>query len=323
MRNRQAGGVVSSEKLLVATAAVSAVIASTVFGIIDAGAQTQPPAPLPTFEVASVKSSSGTGSQTTAERARGWGDVTGSVNLKGVPLTDVLLRAYGLQPYQLSGPAWLDTDPFEILAVVPAGAPKQQIPLMFQALLEERFKLRFHRETQVAPAYALLVAAGGPKLKESAPDDIYLAPTETTTLPSGSVSHSSEGTGPFGMAKTRFANGILHTEFASMTMRSLTGYLNQYPDTQYVIGLLDLPVVDMTELKGSYPVTLDISRGDMPRARGPANQGDADQGLPSASDPPGNSVRASLQKLGLKLERRRLPVEKFVIDHIERTSTEN
>jgi uncharacterized protein (TIGR03435 family) len=125
------------------------------------------------------------------------------------------------------------------------------------------------------------------------------------------------------MAKTRFANGILHTEFASMRMKLLTGYLNQYPDTQYVIGLLDLPVVDMTELKGSYQVTLDISRGDMPRARAPANQEDGGQALPTASDPPGNSVRASLQKLGLKLERRRLPVEKFVIDHIERAPTEN
>jgi uncharacterized protein (TIGR03435 family) len=306
-----------------ALAAVSAVIASTVFGVIDAGAQTQTPAPLPTFDVASVRPSTGTGSQTTAERARAWGDVTGRVNLEDIHLTDVLLRAYGLQPYQLSGSAWLDTDPFEIMAVVPAGAPKQQIPLMFQALLEERFKLGFHRETQVAPAYALVVAAGGPKLNESAPDDIYVAPTDTHTFRGGSVSVSSEGTGPFGMAKTSFANGILHTEFASMTMKTLTEYLNQYPDTQYVIGLLDLPVVDMTGLKGFYQVTLDISRGDMPRARGPADQGDAGQALSTASDPPGNSVRASLQKLGLKLERRRLPIEKFVIDHIERTPTEN
>jgi hypothetical protein len=87
--------------------------------------------PLPTFEVASVKPSTGAGGQTTAERARGWGDVTGRVNLEDIKLNDVLRRAYSLQPHQLSGPAWLDTDHFDILAVVPAGAPKQQIPLMF------------------------------------------------------------------------------------------------------------------------------------------------------------------------------------------------
>ena len=290
--------------------------------LVSCGLFGQTAAP-PAFEVASVKPSTGAGGQTAAERARGWGDITGRVNLEGIQLTDVLLRAYGLQPYQLSGPAWLDADPVDILAVVPAGAPKRQIPLMFQALLEERFKLRFHRETQVAPAYALVAAADGPKLKESVPDDIDVDPTVTDTRRGGSGSISSEGTGPFGMAKTRLANGILHTEFASMTMKMLTEYLNQYPDTQYVVGLLDLPVVDTTELKGSYQVTLDISRGDMPRVRGPANQADAGQALPTASDPPGNSVRASLQKLGLKLERRRLPLEKFVIDHIERTPTEN
>ena len=77
---------------------------------------------------------------------------------------------YDLQAYQLSGPAWLDTEPFDILATVPAGAPKDQIPLMFQDLLAERFKLKFHRETQTAASYALVVGEGGPKLKEALPD---------------------------------------------------------------------------------------------------------------------------------------------------------
>jgi hypothetical protein len=78
----------------ISIAAVSAVTASTVFGVIDAGAQTQTPAPS-TFEVASVRSSTGNSGQTTAERARGWGDVTGRVNLEDIHLTDVLLRAWG------------------------------------------------------------------------------------------------------------------------------------------------------------------------------------------------------------------------------------
>jgi uncharacterized protein (TIGR03435 family) len=110
-----------------------------------------------------------------------------------------------------------------------------------------------------------------------------------------------------------------------MTMKALTEYLNQYPNNQNLIGIVDLPVVDMTELKGSYQATLDISRSDMPRARGglPGNQGDPGQALPTASEPSGNSVRESLAKLGLRLERRRLPIEKFVIDHIDRTPTEN
>jgi uncharacterized protein (TIGR03435 family) len=81
----------------------------------------------------------------------------------------------------------------------------------------------------------------------------------------------------------------------------------------------------MTELEGSYQVTLDISSSDFPRVRAvqPADQGAAGQAVPAASEPSGSSVRASLEKLGLKLERRRLPIEKFVVDHIERKPTEN
>jgi uncharacterized protein (TIGR03435 family) len=259
--------------------------------------------------VASVKPSVTNPGQPSAELENGWGDVTGRVTLLHVQLTDVLLHAFSLQPYQLSGPAWLDNDPIDILAVVPAGAPKKQIPLMFQALIEDRFKLKYHRETQVAPVYALVVAAGGPKLVEATPDDAYV----------------SMGAWPFGATKVKNANGVIHTEFASMTMKMLAEYFNQYPDTQYVIGFVDLPIVDMTGLKGSYQVTLDFLRSDGPRARPapPPNQGDAGQAVPTASEPGGNSVRESLAKLGLKLERQRLPVEKLVIDHIERTPTAN
>jgi uncharacterized protein (TIGR03435 family) len=81
----------------------------------------------------------------------------------------------------------------------------------------------------------------------------------------------------------------------------------------------------MTELKGTYQVTLEIPPSEMPSARRgpPESQGDAGQPVPTASDPSGASVRNSLEKQGLRLVRRRLPIEKFVIDHIERTPTEN
>jgi uncharacterized protein (TIGR03435 family) len=302
----------------------SILAALAALGVAVAAAQT-PPSPLPTFDVASVKPNTGRGGQLAADRAIGWGDVTGKVNLLHVQLNDVLLRAYGIEPYQLSGPGWLDNDPINIVAVVPAGAPKQKIPLMFQALIEDRFQLKYHRETQVAPVYALVVAAGGPKLVETVPDDAYVPSTEKDDLSDGKVTITSEGSGPFGKYKLRNANDLIHTQFASMTMKMLAEFFNQYPDTPSVIGFVDLPIVDMTGLKGSYQVTPDILRSDGPRARraAPPSQGDAGQTTPTASEPGGNSVRESLAKMGLKLERRRLPIEKLVIDHIERTPTEN
>jgi uncharacterized protein (TIGR03435 family) len=100
-----------------------------------------------------------------------------------------------------------------------------------------------------------------------------------------------------------------------MTTKALARYLNQ--------GQFDLPVVDMTDLTGSYQIVLEKPTSDMPSSIASADQADASQSLGSAFDPPGTSLRASLEKQGLKLVRKRAPIEKFVIDHIERTPTEN
>jgi uncharacterized protein (TIGR03435 family) len=270
---------------------------------------------LPRFEMASVKPSDP--GPLATDTAQSWGDVTGRVTLRHILLKYVLLRVYDLLPSQLSGPEWLDTELFDILAIAPDGVPKEQIPLMFQALLAERFKLRFHWESQVAPVYALVVGARGPRLKGSLPDD-------ASGTPNANVKGSGENTPISGMftlrtgrSRLRFkvtaADGVLHFEFPSITMAELAEYLS---------GNIDLPVVDMTGLKGSYQAPLDI---EIPGAnRGlPPEPDDAGQPVPRASDPSVFSVRASLEKLGLRLERRRVPTEKFVIDHIEKTPTED
>lgn len=316
MSNLHAGEFSAAERLRMAAMVVAVVCGWTVLGGI-ANAQTKTAAGAsPVFEVASVKPS--IADRTAAATKRSWGDVTGRVTLVHIPLQYLLLQVYDLQPNQLSGPTWLESEFFDIFAVVPAGAPKKQIPLMFQALLAERFKLKFHRETQVAQVYALVVGKGGPKLKESMPDDTDVAPSMKLTGNGEKTSISGTDTGPFGRAKLTFANGFVHGEFASITMRALAEFLSQG-------GKFDLPVVDMTGLRGSYQVPLDYSMSEMSLATGrqPADQVNADQPVPKASDPSGVSLRESLQKLGLKLERRRLPNEKFVIDHVERTPTPN
>jgi len=94
---------------------------------------------------------------------------------------------------------------------------------------------------------------------------------------------------------------------------------------------VDRPVVDKTELKGNYQVALDISMEDMKNAArkaGVAVPGAApasgDAGLPSdaVSDPTG-SVFTSVLQLGLKLEPRKTPLDLIVVDHAEKTPTEN
>ena len=105
-----------------------------------------------------------------------------------------------------------------------------------------------------------------------------------------------------------------------MTMPGLAEFLN---------SMVDRPVLDMTDLKGTYHVTLDLSPQDMMGGRGGGmgmGRGGgpgADANMPSASDPSGGAIFAVVQKLGLKLDARKAPVDVIVVDHLEKAPTEN
>jgi uncharacterized protein (TIGR03435 family) len=88
----------------------------------------------------------------------------------------------------------------------------------------------------------------------------------------------------------------------------------------------DKPVVDQTGLTGRYDLVLDASRDEMlnaARAAGMMVDGGGRRGPEGAADPVGDSVFSSVQKAGLKLEPRRLPLTLLVVDHLDRTPTEN
>jgi uncharacterized protein (TIGR03435 family) len=288
----------------------------------DAAQTNQPAAAQPAFEVASVRANNqGTGNWGAQES---WGYGTGRVSLVHVPLRNIVLKAFGLRKYELVGPSWVDTECFDIHAIVPAGAPKEQIPLMFQGLLAERFKLKFHRETKTASAYALLVGAGGPKLKDAEPDPpakaVKLVPDNASAPKFPAVgkrdmsSISATGSGVLGKFRMTMSNGNFHYEFQAMSALALAEFLSD---------LEELPVVDRTKLGGSYVVPLDVPIGMLGGAGPPPGEGGDANNPPAASVPYGTSITASLQKLGLQLVRQQLPLEKFVIDHIERVPTEN
>src|SRR3954451_10262547 len=113
----------------------------------------------PTFEVASVKPAppqSGHMFRIGMSGGPGTPD-PGRINFENVSLKNVIMRAYNVKGYQISGPSWLDSERFDITAKVPAGATKEQFQLMLQNLLAERFKLQLHRESKQMPVYALVV----------------------------------------------------------------------------------------------------------------------------------------------------------------------
>jgi uncharacterized protein (TIGR03435 family) len=316
-------------------------------------------APL-SFEVASIKPS---GPLDRAAIVSGKAHIGTSVDKARVDigmtsLMALICQAYKVKPYQVTGGAdWLNTQRFDILAKLPEGASQDQVPEMLQTLLAERFKLALHRDKKETPVYALVVGKGGPKLKEALPDEPAPPAADPGAAPSGAPSRpesaaaapapargeivvgsgdnqvsvkrsgngitvNSKDTGPM---QVSMDNGVIHMEAGKMTMEMLTVTLSQY---------LDRPVVDLTELKGKYQVALDLTVADamrmaakagvnVPMAMARPAPGASDLPADAASDSSGSSLFTSVQQLGLKLDARKLPYEFIVIDHVEKTPTEN
>jgi uncharacterized protein (TIGR03435 family) len=259
-------------------------------------------------------------------------------------IRDLITIAYKVKPFQISGPDWMATQRFDIVAKMPDGASKDDAPKMLQTLLEDRFKLAVHRESKEHPVLALVVGKGGPKMKESpgTPQPIDesapLKPGETkmdtpdgpirmtvdTKNGSFSMNMGTKGTVNYSVDR---ATMMLHLEASMVTMEGLADMLTQF--SQMTGG--GPTVKDMTELKGNYQVTLEFSLADMinmARAQGvdvpamPAAPGAA-PGI-AASDPSGGtSLMSAVQSMGLKLEQRKAVVEQLIVDHVEKTPTEN
>ena len=113
-----------------------------------------------TFEVASVKPFDPSAGRTGFRLSPG-----GRLNATGATLQQMIMQAYDVQRYQMSGgPAWLGDSRFVITAKAEGDPSREQMMKMLQALLEERFKLRVHRESREGTVYNLVIAKGGPKL---------------------------------------------------------------------------------------------------------------------------------------------------------------
>jgi bla regulator protein blaR1 len=312
-----------AKKLFLAGTGIAALVFPLLVGLLNAPqskAQSQlkpsfDSVELPRFDVASVKPSTAM-SQSAEERDAGWGDATHRVNLISIPLKFVMTRVFGLKDYQVLGPDWLAADRFDIQAVVPANAPKEQIPLMFQNLLAERFKLRCHWDTVMMSGYALTVAEGGAKLNEMPLESGEIRPLKITDRGGEKQTVSGGSRGAYGIYNLTAANGALRWDFPSITMDNLALFLGN------ILG--STPTVNETGLTKSYQIAVEVPTGDLP-GMPPSARGDSADSAdnPAASEPAGISLRDSLKRLGLKLARRKLPVERLVIDSIERAPTPN
>jgi uncharacterized protein (TIGR03435 family) len=266
-------------------------------------------------------------------------------------LKELIANAYGVKGYEVTGPAWLGSERFDIQAKMPDGAQKDDAPAMLRALLEERFRLTAHKGKQEQTVLALLVGKDGPMLKDAPPpaepiaEDAPLKPGEfKVDAPDGPirVTRNDDGTVTMNMGargtitqKIDMGTQTVHMESSTVTMG---GFADMLTNMMQMGGAGGQQVVDMTGLKGNYEVALDFSLADLiamvrERARelgmgmpGAPAGGGAKDNLPASgvTDPTGqSSMYASVEKLGLKLESRKAAVDQVVVDHVEKTPTEN
>jgi uncharacterized protein (TIGR03435 family) len=180
------------------------------------------------FEVASIRTrTDGTGDIWTIKPFRF--DVSGpSVLIENFRLCDLITYAHDIKDYELFGePRWADIDRYNISAKAPEGVTltrEAARPLM-RALLADRFGLKVHVETKEIPVYALVVAKGGSKLKESTPG-----------------------------AEKRL---MLQSKGKSALMTVTAGDMTQLAEQFSRRNKVDRPVVNRTDLAGTYDYKLE------------------------------------------------------------------
>jgi uncharacterized protein (TIGR03435 family) len=189
---------------------------------------------------------------------------------------------------------------------------------MLQSLLEERFNLKMHRDKKDFPVCVLEVAKGGLKIKESAPDpDLAKADAKAPVNVTGSGIPGQGISVNYGRGTSyTFSNNRF--EAKRFTMELFTGNLERF---------VDRPIVDMTDLKGSYDFVLDVTQEDyramLIRAGMNAGVSLPPEALRLLDGASVASLFDALQKVGLKLDARKAPLDLLVIDEARKTPTEN
>lgn len=285
---------------------------------------------LPAFEVASVKPAEPPAQGRRFTPLSGGPGTKSPARLEGTAsMKTLLMRAYGVKNYQVTGPAWMETERYEIAAKIPPGTTKEQVALMLQSLLMERFHLAVHRETKELPMYALLVGKNGPKLKESDP---AAAAEDEKAAAEGAMSRPRVTMGADGFPQIpadakipgSFALTLASGEFTRTKLFARHETMEELADT--IGGYVSRPVKNLTELQGQYDFSLAFESDPLAEARaaGARPTGASSDGVPPAPALTGPPIFAAVQEqLGLKLEQRKGPVEMLIVDSLEKVPTGN
>ncbi len=222
------------------------------------------------------------------------------------PLARFLCAAYGIDFDQISGPTWLSKEFYTVVAKLPPGSSGEDVKLMWQDLLGERFRLVVHMDRKEFPVYELSIGKGGPKLQRSGDGPAKQEPGFPVLRPGEK------------WASAMVAPRNLRQSFRDSTMAELVQQL-RWPlmTASGTYGVALGRVVDKTGLDGHYDFTLEFAGG-----RGPG--GAFPPPLPDGQmDSAPYLFDALRQQLGLMLTQKKAPLDVVVIDRVDRIPADN
>jgi uncharacterized protein (TIGR03435 family) len=225
---------------------------------------------------------------------------------KNIPLHPVFAMAYNLALSQGRGvifgaPDWFDSERYDIEAKAVGDPPREQMMVMLQTLLADRFKLTVHHETRTLPIYSLELAKPGklgPQLKPHSADSNCI----NTPQPDPGSGQLMPYCGDFRMG--RAASGGLHETANAIRMDRFAASLAQQ---------VDRPILERTGLSGTFDLDVEF----MSQRALASSSGSSDATAPTG---PTSIFTAVQEQLGLKLVPTTGPVDVVVIDHVERPS---
>jgi uncharacterized protein (TIGR03435 family) len=232
----------------------------------------------------------------------------------GATLALLIRTAYRLEPYQnVTGPdSLMRRTYYDVVATMPAGATRSQIPEMLQALMADQLKLEIRREIHDEPVCLLTRGTKALKLKE-VPADV--TPDLATSHPDGRTpilrTKSSQGYVTYSRL-----NGTVILDATKITLPELAALLRKE---------VNMPVFERTGLQGFYEVSLFVPGPSASPTRGRADNSDTfapaestQSIIPVASEPEGVNIFRSIQRIGLKLQKSKAPIEHMVVVSAER-----
>jgi uncharacterized protein (TIGR03435 family) len=222
------------------------------------------------------------------------------------PLVRLLVVAYGLDFDQISGPGWLGSEYYDIVANVPRGATKEQVRLMWKNVLVERFQLKAHIVQRDFPVYELSIAKNGPKLRESGAGTDKQEPGFPVLKPG--VKWGVLVVPPRNVRQT----------FRDYSMAEFVQRLGWPLGTLGGSGGLTIGrVLDKTGLDGHYDFTLEFAGAWGPGGAFPKQLPDGE------TDTASILFDAVRQQLGLELKEKKAPLDVLVVDQIDKVPAEN